>query len=124
MFSKFTSASSIANIDMVLDNFQSYEISIDSINVFMLSLLFIFILFLFIYKEDNKRFIERLRYFVPMLLIAVPFVVIYLLCYHDQLFLDLLLFPKRHKFPSFIDNFGYVFYRYEDIMVVIESLGG
>ena len=76
------------------------------------------------YKDNNKRFKERVFYSIPMVLVLIPFITIYILCYNDQLLLDLLLFPKRHKFPNFINSFGYIFYRYEDLMVVLESLGG
>lgn len=124
MFSKFASASSLNNAGMVLDNLGAYEINIDIINILLLLVLGLFITFLFIYKDNNKRFKERVYYSIPTLLILVPFITIYILCYNDQLLLDLLLFPKRHKFPNFINNFGYIFYRYEDIMVVLEGLGG
>lgn len=123
-FSKFASASSLVNADMVLDNLGAYEINIDIINIIYLIVYGLFVTFLFVFKEKNKKFKERVFYSIPMVLVLVPFVTIYILCYNDQLFLDLLLFPKRHKFPNFINSFGYIFYRYEDLMVVLESLGG
>ena len=123
-FSKFASASSLVNAGMVLDNLGAYEINIDIFNILMIVLLGLFITFLFVYKDNNKRFKERVFYSIPMVLVLVPFITIYILCYNDQLLLDLLLFPKRHKFPNFINSFGYIFYRYEDLMVVLESLGG
>ena len=113
-FSKFASASSLVNADMVLDNLGAYEINIDIFNILMIVLLGLFITFLFVYKDNNKKFKERVFYSIT----------IYFLCYNDQLLLDLLLFPKRHKFPNFINSFGYIFYRYEDLMVVLENLGG
>ena len=123
-FSKFASASSLVNADMVLDNLGAYEINIDIINIIYLIVYGLFVTFLFVFKEKNKKFKERVFYSIPMILIIVPFVTIYILCYNDQLLLDLLLFPKRHKFPNFINSFGYIFYRYEDLMVVLENLGG
>ena len=123
-FSKFASASSLVNADMVLDNLGAYEINIDIINIIYLIVYGLFVTFLFVFKEKNKKFKERVFYSIPMVLVLVPFVTIYFLCYNDQLLLDLLLFPKRHKFPNFINSFGYIFYRYEDLMVVLESLGG
>lgn len=123
-FSKFASVSSLVNADMVLDNLGAYEINIDIINIIYLIIYGLFVTFLFVFKEKNKKFKERVFYSIPMILIIVPFITIYILCYNDQLFLDLLLFPKRHKFPNFINSFGYIFYRYEDLMVVLESLGG
>lgn len=123
-FSKFASASSLVNADMVLDNLGAYEINIDIINIIYLIVYGLFVTFLFVFKEKNKKFKERVFYSIPMVLVLVPFVTIYFLCYNDQLLLDLLLFPKRHKFPNFINSFGYIFYRYEDLMVVLENLGG
>lgn len=123
-FSKFASASSLVNANMVLDNLGAYEINIDIINIIYIIVYGLFVTFLFVFKEKNQKFKERVFYSIPMILIIVPFVTIYILCYNDQLFLDLLLFPKRHKFPNFINSFGYIFYRYEDLMVVLESLGG
>lgn len=123
-FGRFASAASLANADMVLDNFGAYEINIDIINILLFVLLALFIVFLFTFKNKKQSFKERLFYIIPSLLIFVPFIFVYIMCYNDQLKLDILLFPKRHKFPNFINNFGYIFYRYEDLMVVLENLGG
>ena len=123
-FGRFASAASIANADMVLDNFGAYEINIDIINIILFALFALFVVFLFVFKNKKQSFKERVLYIIPSLLIFVPFIFVYIMCYNDQLKLDILLFPKRHKFPNFINNFGYIFYRYEDLMVVLESLGG
>ena len=59
------------------------------------------------------------------LLVFVPFIATYYMAYNDVIKLDIILFPKRYKFPDFVENFGYFIYRYEDIAILIDnSIGG
>ena len=66
-FGRFASASSLANADMVLDNFGAYEINIDIINIILFALFALFVVFLFVLKNKKQSFKERVLYIIPSL---------------------------------------------------------
>ncbi len=124
-FEKFASITSLNNLGMVMDNAEAYGVSLDYISFLMLLLLTALIIFLFKYKEENRKFKNRYGYGILVFLIFVPFIFTYVLAYNDIVKLDMILFPKRYKFPDFVTNFGYLIYRYEDIAVIIDNaIGG
>jgi len=123
-FGKFSSVVSLTNAGMVMDNLDAYGVKLDLVGSLLLLNLAGLICFLFLFKNKNSTFKERVFYAIPALLVFVPFVVTYISAYYNIQKLDIILFPKRYTFPDFITNFGYLIYRYEDIAVVIDNIGG
>lgn len=124
-FEKFASVTSLSNLHMIVENADAYGVSLDIVSIFIILLYIGLIFFLYTYKENNQSFKQRFLYLVPSLLTIVPFIATYEMAYNDIIKLDIILFPKRYKFPAFVENFGYLIYRFEDIATVIDSkIGG
>ena len=70
-FGKFSSVVSLSNAGMVMDNMDAYGIKLDLVGSLLLINLAGLICFLFIYKNKNKTFKERLLYLFPSLLVFV-----------------------------------------------------
>ena len=123
-FKKFSSITSLNNAGMVMDNMDAYGVKLDGVSVLLLLTLAGLITFLFVFKNKNNSFRNRVFYIIPSLFIFFPFLVTYIMAYNDVTKLGIIIYRTSYAFPEFVKNFGYLIYRYEDIAVVIDNAGG
>lgn len=123
-FKKFSSITSLNNAGMVMDNMDAYGVKLDGISILYILLFLGFIVFLFLFKNENLKFKERVFYSIPSILIIFPFLITYIIAYNDVTKLGIIIYRTSYAFPEFVKNFGYLIYRYEDIAYVIDHAGG
>ena len=124
-FEKFASIVSLNNLHMVMENADAYGVSLDIVAVILLLDCVLFNVFLYTNKTESLNLLDRIHFFYFSILLIIPFIATYIMAYNDFDKLDIILFPKRYKFPEFVTNYGYLIYRYEDIAVVLDSqIGG
>lgn len=123
-FKKFSSITSLNNAGMVMDNMDAYGIKLDGVSALLILVFIALVVFLFVFKNNNKTFKQRVYYAIPSILIFAPFLLTYIIAYNDITRLGIIIYRTSYAFPEFVKNFGYLIYRYEDIACVIDNLGG